>query len=60
MMIIIPKIRMETEVRKLTKFFHVTQVVSTGKLPDFKGFALSNHRVVFFCKSNSSLNSISN
>lgn len=59
-MIIIPNIWMETEVRKLTKFLQVTQVVSTGKRSDFKDFLFLTTLFCIFCTSDSSLNCISN
>lgn len=43
---------METGIRKLTEFLQVSRVVSTSKLSDFKGFALSDHATVFFFFSN--------
>lgn len=45
---IFPNIWIETEVRKLTKFLQVTQVINTSKFFYFKGFALSNQTIFFF------------
>lgn len=47
MIMIFPNIWIETEVRKLTKFLQVTQVINTSKFFYFKGFALSNQTIFF-------------
>lgn len=47
-MMINPNMWMETEVRKLTKFLPVTQMVSTNKCSDFKALVISNHTILYF------------